>query len=503
VHTWAAARTRRQFFFLFLAILAIKVIFLCLDSTPSYFLGDSASYLATATINWIPGDRSFLYGFFISLIAVHTHSLVVLVCVQALLSAITAWLLSFALSFLFRVRFVIAAVFGLLCAVEPLQLLMERYVMTETLANFVFAVYFILLLFYIKQGKLLVLLAAQAVGILLIAIRMSFLPEVLVNSVLAPLLSPAAMMFWRRLGAALRGKVALATSNQIQLVAVHLILSLLVSQGVMRAYEDWNGSLSKREPALLYENGGFLLSAFSPLVEPQDFPAVPQRDAIFKEQKFDRHDVNNRLAEHFAVGGFWPSIQKTFPDSKQANDIAEETAVNAIERQPAPAARLVLRTFIMYFDRARMHEWLLIDEGYGGVMGEGMKDWLRRYYGIPDPKVYQLTLTKRWHLTSYPWYWVVLCALCASPVLLFLCRRREVATIVLCVSTAWMLTVMVSAIMDRPTPRYLVTNAWLTLLLFGFAVHAIARPMRQRRSGTPGAIEAESVGRSMRGGGDG
>jgi hypothetical protein len=66
-----------------------------------------------------------------------------------------------------------------------------------------------------------------------------------------------------------------------------------------------------------------------------------------------------------------------------------------------------------------------------------------------------------------------------------------------------MLTVMVSAIMDRPTPRYLVTNAWLTLLLFGFAVHAIARPMRQRRSGTPGAIEAESVGRSMRGGGDG
>ncbi len=104
--------TWRHFFFVFLAILAVKLIFLFLDSTPAYFLGDSASYLATATIDWIPPDRSFLYGFFVRLVALQTHSLAVLVWVQALLSAVAAWLLCVGLRRLFRVRFFIAAAFG-------------------------------------------------------------------------------------------------------------------------------------------------------------------------------------------------------------------------------------------------------------------------------------------------------------------------------------------------------------------------------------------------------
>ncbi len=126
--------------------------------------------------------------------------------------------------------------------------MMERYVMTETLANFLFVIYVLMLLAYIKQGKLLILLAAQMLGILLIGIRISFLPEILINSVLAPLLSPAAMMFWRRLGSALRGRTTFSLSDQLQHIGVHVILSIIVSQGAMAAYEDWNGRLSKREP---------------------------------------------------------------------------------------------------------------------------------------------------------------------------------------------------------------------------------------------------------------
>src|SRR5436305_11568293 len=52
-----------------LAIVAIKLVFLLADARPAYFLGDSESYLATATIKYIPTSRSFLYGFFIRRIA--------------------------------------------------------------------------------------------------------------------------------------------------------------------------------------------------------------------------------------------------------------------------------------------------------------------------------------------------------------------------------------------------------------------------------------------------
>ena len=51
--------------YVFLAILIVKGVFLILDPTPAYFLGDSESYLATSVIHWIPPDRSFLYGLLI------------------------------------------------------------------------------------------------------------------------------------------------------------------------------------------------------------------------------------------------------------------------------------------------------------------------------------------------------------------------------------------------------------------------------------------------------
>ncbi len=35
-------------------------------------------------------------------------------------------------------------------------------------------------------------------------------------------------------------------------------------------------------PALLYESGAFLLADFAPLIEPEDFPPIPQRNEIFK-----------------------------------------------------------------------------------------------------------------------------------------------------------------------------------------------------------------------------
>src|SRR5262249_44720433 len=143
--------------------------------------------------------RSFLYGFLLRKIALASHSLQLMIVVQMFLSAIAAWLLFVALNEIFEVRYRMATFFGVLCAIEPLQLLSERYILTEACANFLFALHFVLALLYIKRGSLWTLLSAQAVGVLLIAFRISFLPLVLINSIVILLLSPGATAIFRSL----------------------------------------------------------------------------------------------------------------------------------------------------------------------------------------------------------------------------------------------------------------------------------------------------------------
>src|SRR5262249_12216613 len=115
----------RILFYTLLGILFIKGVFLLVDSRPSYFFGDSGVYLATATIKRIPSDRSFLYGLLIRKTAYRTHSLQTIIWIQTLLSAASAWLLSFTLVKIFSTRRWLAVGAGILCAVEPLQLLAE------------------------------------------------------------------------------------------------------------------------------------------------------------------------------------------------------------------------------------------------------------------------------------------------------------------------------------------------------------------------------------------
>jgi len=144
----------RQAFYTLLAIVCIKGVLFFVDSQPAYFLGDSEAYLATATAKYIPPDRSVLYGLLIRRIAYRAHSLEAMIVLQVAISAIAAWLLYFALKNMFAVRPSLAALFGILCSVEPLQLLAERYVLTESCANFLFVVHFALALLYIRLGRL-------------------------------------------------------------------------------------------------------------------------------------------------------------------------------------------------------------------------------------------------------------------------------------------------------------------------------------------------------------
>src|SRR5205807_8766 len=159
---------------------------------------------------WIPPDRSFLYGWLIRLFALSTHSLLSLLVAQTLAGAASALLCAFILRRFFAARPAIAALFAILCAIEPLQLLFERYVMTESFSLLAFALYVSAALAYLQRPLLRLLLLVQLAAVLVISFRVSFLPISQAATLLLPLLA------WPQLK---------STPPRLLRVAAHLLLS--------------------------------------------------------------------------------------------------------------------------------------------------------------------------------------------------------------------------------------------------------------------------------------
>src|ERR1043165_6326630 len=78
----ATFRTVNSWWLFCALILAIKLLLLWLDPTPRLFMGDSLSYIWTSLTGWIPGDRSYFYGYLVRWLAVFPHSLTPLVIAQ-------------------------------------------------------------------------------------------------------------------------------------------------------------------------------------------------------------------------------------------------------------------------------------------------------------------------------------------------------------------------------------------------------------------------------------
>jgi hypothetical protein len=212
-----------------------------------------------------------------------------------------------------------------------------------------------------------------------------------------------------------------------------------------------------------------LLADFAPLVEPGDFPIAARRAELFSRLTIDRHDLTTRPVQHYMPGGLARSIEMMFPNEKQANDLETATALHALFRTPVGALTLAFKTFCMYFDPNVLRRTLEGDEGTFQQMSENTRNWLQNVYSVSNPKDFQPSLTKSWHMAAWPWYPAVLCVLCASPLMFLVSKRRDWPLLLLCVVTSLILLEGAVLTVDRPTPRFLTADAWLVLLLLGVA----------------------------------
>ena len=324
-------------------ILAIKFLLLWLDPTPKLFLGDSLSYVHTALTGWIPGDRSYFYGYVVRWLGVWPASLTPLLVAQTLASAGTAIVFALVCSRLLELGNKISFLFGLICALDPLQLVWERYLMTETCSLLVYVLVLYWSLAYLRDRRLWQLAVVQALSVLLIGFRMSYLPVVQACTILLPLIAFA------RCGLPVVRKRSEPHTFQARLLTIgllHLIASIAMMFVMHGAYKYAYGWLTKREPAYLHNTGDHLAAVWAPALQPSDASDPRFADIIANGDQFKIKDLQSRNAQQYAQGFLikrWREIEK----NRRTNDrVTRETAMNALRRRPLAIVGLTVKTYM-------------------------------------------------------------------------------------------------------------------------------------------------------------
>lgn len=443
----------------------IKALFYFLDPRPAIFMGDSAAYLDTAAHDYIPPDRSFTFGYLLKLIALWPHSLNTVVLTQLAMSTAACCILAIILLRYLRLSLAPACILTALCAMEPLQLLSERYVLTEATATFLFAALIWTAFAYWRTGRFWLLLILSPVGVLLISVRVAFLPAVLLLSVAVPLLAPPTR-----------------TSRRWMVVTIGLMLSIASSQFLLREYRLLYRSLynPKVRPAYLYADGYFLLSDFAPVVTPADYPDDGSRAWVFSHLGVPLSDPQARDAQRWWNNGLCTVIEHAPGlNDYTGNRVARKTALHAIRRNPVGFARLVLINISGYFQRPFLKKMITMDEEYGWQLTSKESTFFRDLFGFTHRSSDDDSLIHKWHRFTWPWYPLLILVPGLYTFALAVLHRRASSIDWFLLLPAWSLWITAAVTISRPTPRYETPLAWLAFALAG-TVWQLTRTRRSR-----------------------
>ncbi len=397
-----------------LVILSLKLLLLGVDPLPKLFMGDSGAYLHTAITGWIPDDRSYWYGYLIRIISLPTHTLFPLLLLQCYLSGVTAIVVALCCRFLFACSLTLSFFTGFLCALDPLQLLWERYIMTETVSLFLYVLFLYCAFRYLRFQRRYDLALLQVIGVSVIGFRMSYLLIVQVTAVLLPLLAVLpliARMLPRRRAHRRSLYIVLRRTGVDTILSVALMLLL------HRGYMQLNGWLTDRHPAYLYATGLHLLAFWAPLLKPSD-ATDPRLAAIIKEgDEYGLRDMAARNWQRFGPTGLVHRLTDAEENPLKANQIAQQTAIHALLRDPLAVALLAAKTYAEFWDLHWLKQAARSDFGHD-IAPADMQP-LRKYFGwTGQSKVTAapLTFLQRYYLHLWPYYLIVV----VSPAFAFL-----------------------------------------------------------------------------------
>lgn len=465
---WGVANGWRAFCVL---VFAIKFLLLWLDSTPKLFMGDSASYIWTALTGWIPPDRSYFYGYLVRWLAVWPHSFTPLLLTQTFASGATAIAFAMICSRCFEMSNAISFLFGMLCAVDPAQLVWERYVMTESFSLFIYLLVLYWSFVYLRNRRIWQLAIVQLLSVVLIGFRMSYLLVVQASTVLLPIIAFAGCvvpMFRNR--SQTRGSL----TNFLSAGFGHLVTSVALMLVLHGAYKYVNGSLMEREPAYLYDAGVHLAAVWAPALQPSDATDPRFGDIIANGDHFEIHALGRRDSQQFGEGFLidrWSKIEK---DVRNRDRVARETAINALRRHPLDILGLTLKTYMGYWGIRSIQRYATNDLGYGTLSDDQIK-MLAERFGFVTMKqlpVRPFSLSQRYFLAALPYYFVLIVSPLICAVATWIGRHRAFALLLFVHASILML--VVTALSPRACIRYLQPVSILTLLSIAICMDRIS-----------------------------
>ena len=454
------------------SIFALKLLLFALDPVPKLYMGDSGSYIWTAISGWIPPDRSFFYGYVIRWTALWAESLTFLVVVQVCLSAITCILLSAITRVIFELPERWSYVFGFLCAIDPLQLLYERYVMTEaiSLCLYAFVIYHSFL--YLKAHRLRNLVIVQAISIFLIGFRMSFLLQVQINTIILPLIAFAPDVFKR----IRRRPIADGSpTSPARVCAGHLLLSVTLMFLLHAGYKQANGWLSHREPNYLYSTGVTLLAYWAPALQPEDASDPRLADVIRRGDEFGLRNPAFRNAQRFRPGHLIDMLKKLEPDRSKADTLAKKTALHALWRDPLGILGIGWRTYVGYWNVAAMRKYAEADFSFRRPPGDKLAALLASRFDLSYAKgTTTMSAIQLYYIVAWPYYFLILLAPLLSGLAIALGSVRRYA-VLLFVHISIMMAM--SMTFGGDSIRYLQPISFMTILLLALGAKIALRPV--------------------------
>ena len=453
-------------------ILATKLLLLWLDPTPKLFMGDSWSYIWTALNGWIPWDRSYFYGYLVRWLAVWPHSLTPLLVTQVLASGATAIVFALICSRFFEMSNTLSFLFGLLCALDPCQLVWERYVMTETFSLFVYVLVLYWSLAYLQNRRLWQLAVVQALSVLLIGFRMSYLLVVQACTILLPLIA-----FARYALPALRNRseARAPEAGVLTIGLTHVVASVAMMFVMHDAYENVNGWLNNREPAYLYDAGAHLAAVWAPALQPSDATDPRFRDLIANGEQFEIHNLRQRNAQQFSEGFLIDRWRKIEKNPRKKDRVARETAINALRRRPLEIVGLTLKTYMGYWGIGPIQWYARMDLGYGKLRDDQVKI-LAETFRFTTVKLLQaqpLSFVQLYFLGAWPYYFVVIVSPLICAIATLISRHRAFAFLLFV--HASILMMVVTALSPQPSIRYLQPISVLTLFSIAISAARFAR----------------------------
>jgi len=240
--------------------------------------------------------------------------------------------------------------------------------MTETVSLFlyVFALFFSFL--YLKQHRLWQLAIVQILSVFLISFRMSYLLVVQISVFLLPLIAFLPenwAAFWKHSSTLLK-------KSELKSLGLHLAVSILLMFVLQQGYRQLNGRLASRRPALLHNSGLAILTTWAPALKPSDSPDPRLAELIAEGDQFRLNNIRWRDVQLYSPEGLVGRWKQIEPNDAIANQVAKQTALNALLHRPIGVVTLGAKTFLSYWDFKRLNRQAKRE------LGKALNNWPKK-----------------------------------------------------------------------------------------------------------------------------